>query len=191
MEAKPNQNSKLNLTELLKKVEINKVEAEQENEILKNLMEKQNTLIQRQRQTLLKVAELSSQLAEIEKQKKTIQSQLQSERTQLLLIASQSKQLNTEIEQALADADIPTTDSNTSTTVLHSIEQIQRSLYSVTENALQKEDLQVTPEEARQLVSDVNDVIEDAIKTGAIKEDAEDTIRRQGFIINSLISDSN
>lgn len=181
----------LDLSKLMAQVKASEAQAQEENQKLKQLLSIQETLMQKQREALLNVAELSSQLMEVDKQRKALQEELLTQRTQLLLDSAESKRLSATIEEVLSDANIPVSDPETSQVILQSIEDIQKGVFTVTESSLQQEDLKVKPEEVKTLVKNINTIIESAIQSGTIKEDPEDTVRRQGYVIDTLISEPN
>lgn len=186
-QAKPAGNS-LDFASILQQVNQQEENAKQQNTQLQEILKSQEDLINHQRETLIKVSKLSADLSNYDKKRAEILDQLEAQKTNLLLIASQSKHVNEALEAILSQSDISVSKTVTGTTVLHAIEDIQKSVFNVTESAIQNQDLSVPPELVNELVRNTNAVIENAIETGSIKEETNDKVRRQSFIINSMLS---
>ena len=161
----------------------------QENRRLKQLIAIQDALIKKQREGLLEVAKTASELAAIEQERTKLRNKLNSQKTKLLVSAAETSDASSLIENTLAQSG-PTeaiSSGATGAATLKAIEVIQSQLFSLTEACLKNQDLSVPPEAVSDLISNVNEVIQKTIDNGIAKESAEDTIRRQNFVITSLV----
>lgn len=161
----------------------------QENRKLKQLIAIQDALIKKQREGLLEVAKTAAELSAVEQERAKLRKKLNSQKTKLLVAAAESTDASSIIEQTLSESTPSESIANgaTGTTTLKAIEFIQSGLFALTESCLKSQDLSVPPEAVNALISNVNDVIQNAIDSGVAKESPEDTIRRQSFVITSLV----
>jgi myosin heavy subunit len=160
----------------------------EENSRLKTLAKLQDDLIQKQRSALLEVAHTSAELAEVEKQRTILKARLAAQKTKLLVAASEAAQASSIIEKVIeASSPSPIASSQSGAVALSAIEKIQSELFGVTDQCMKAQNLSVSPEIAGELVCSVNDIIEEAIRTGAVDESPEDTVKRQSYVISALI----
>ncbi|KAH0793462.1 hypothetical protein GPJ56_002509 [Histomonas meleagridis] len=160
-----------------------------ENSRLKQLSQIQDALIDKQREILLEVVKTSKELIEVEQRRKEIKEMIEKQKHDLLISSAKAKNINSIIDKAIGDADhqAQVADGPTGIATLKIIEQIQNSLFTLTESCLDSQDLSVPEDKMKNLVSSVNEIIQNAIDSGFAKESPDDTIRRQSFIISSMV----
>ncbi|OHS95938.1 hypothetical protein TRFO_37932 [Tritrichomonas foetus] len=163
--------------------------AREENAHIKQLIAIQDALIQKQRQILLDVAKTSSELLAVEIQRSQLKQKLGSQKSKLLVSSSESSEVNSLIEQTLSqpDSQPPISSGASGAAALKAIELIQQNLFAVTESCLKTEDLSAPAESLQSLIIDVNEIIQQTLKSGVAKETTEDTVRRQSFVISALV----
>jgi hypothetical protein len=165
--------------------------ATETHEVLASILAKSEDLISRQRESLLEVARLSSELAEIEKRRSVLKAALASKKAKLLIGAAETSEVIQSFEQAVESGGQSSVASSSAGTVaLQAIEKIQAAVFGLTEKALRNDNLQADSDDANALISTVNDVIEEAIKSGGIIEAPADTVRRQSYVISALLPQS-
>ncbi|OHT05495.1 hypothetical protein TRFO_26767 [Tritrichomonas foetus] len=159
--------------------------AEEENHRYKQLLSIQDALIDKQRAALAEIAKTSQELQAVEEKRNQLKNQLSSQKSKLLIAASESSDLQTLIEQTVgADNSSPMT---TSPVALKCVEDIQKAVFSLTEAALKEDNLSIPAENMSDVILTVSEIIQNAISSGAAKETTEDTVRRQSFVISSLV----
>ena len=192
MKSKANQDPMSSISSFIQQIKETEAAVREENDRIKQLVAIQEALIQKQRNLLIEVAKTSSELLEVETQRTKLKQNLTSQKSKLLISAGESSETNSIVEQTLSDPSSIPSVSNTEAgaAALKAVELIQKSLFAVTEEALKSEDLSVPSDSLQTLVSSVNDIIQRTIKLGHAKETAEDTVRRQSFVISSLVGPS-
>lgn len=192
MKSKASQDPMSSISSFIQQIKETEVAVREENERIKQLVAIQDALIQKQRNILIEVAKTSSELLEVETQRNKLKQTLSSQKSKLLISAGESSETNSIVEQTLSDPSSIPSVSNTESgaAALKAIELIQKTLFAVTEEALKSEDLSAPSDSVQTLVASVNDIIQRTIKLGHAKETAEDTVRRQSFVISSLVGPS-
>ena len=161
--------------------------AEEENRRIQKLVEIQDTLIEKQRQTLQEISNTSQELKEIEAKRSALKEQLSSQKTKLLCAASESSDLTSLIEQTVTFDDLAVSNGASGQAALKCIEEIQKAVFSLTNSCLEDDNLSIPGEQMNEVILTVNDIIQTAIQSGTVKESTEDTVRRQSFVISSLV----
>jgi hypothetical protein len=160
----------------------------QENSRLKTLVKLQEELIKKQRAALLEVAKTSAELAEVEKQRSLLKSRLAAQKSALLIAASEGAQVSSVIDKVIEGANpSPISARQSGAVALAAIEKIQAELFAVTDQCMKAQNLAVSAEIAGELICSVNDIVEEAIRSGAVEESPEDTVKRQAYVISALI----
>lgn len=159
-----------------------------EGERMQQLLALQEQQTKEQQALLLEVSNTSQQLVEIEKKRAALISKLKSYKTQLLVASADISKIQAAINDIVHEhVDESSGGSAAQSSTLNIIEKIQDGVYTVTHKCVQGESLTAPPEAMAQLVLEANTAIEDGIKSGAIEELPEDTIKRQNVIIDTLV----
>lgn len=189
MKAANNQDPMAGISSTIQKIKEAEIACREENERVKQLVALQDALIRKQRSILKEVAKTSTELLEVELQRNKLKQKLASQKSQLLVSASESAETNSIIDETLNGSDIVPSISNSSSgsAALKAVELIQKCIFTTTEACLKTDDFTAPPESLQSLVSNVNQIIQRTVEAGLAKESSEDTVRRQSFVISSLI----
>lgn len=158
----------------------------EENRRLKMLSSIQNSLVSKQRETIMEVAKTSQELQEVEKKRLALKKKLSDLKTKTLIASSETAEV-TKIIEKVVDTEPSIVTGAKGSDALKAIEAIQSLIFNVTEKCLKAEDLSADGDALSDLVAGVSEVIESTISTGSAKEQSEDTIRRQGYVISTMI----
>lgn len=176
------------IASIIQQIQQQKKLAEEEYQRTKQLTEIQDELIKKQRDTLLQIAQTSNELQQVEEKRDSLKQKLSSQKSKLLVAASESSDLTNLINDTIALDNPQIANTSSGTTALKTIEAIQSNVFALTEECMKSENFTVSNDGMDQLIVTVNKLIQDAIKGGSVKESTEDTIRRQSFVISSLVS---
>lgn len=159
----------------------------EENRRLKMLSSIQDSLINKQRESIMEVAKTGQELQEIEKKRLALKKKLSDLKTKTLIASSETAEMTQIVEQIVNADQAPISSGEKGSEALKAIETIQSIMFGVTEKCLKAEDLSADSDSLSDLVSGISDVIESLVSSGNAKEDAEDTIRRQGYVISTMV----
>lgn len=159
----------------------------EENRRLKMLSSIQDSLINKQRESIMEVAKTGQELQEIEKKRLALKKKLSDLKTKTLIASSETAEVTKIVEQIVNAEQSPISSGEKGSEALKAIETIQSIMFGVTEKCLKAEDLSADSDSLCDLVSGISDVIESLVSSGNAKEDAEDTIRRQGYVISTMV----
>ena len=185
------QKSASDAASILKQIAQHEQVVQLENKRLKQLLSIQDALIEKQRSVLCDVAAKAQELRKLEDEREKLRNKLNQQKTQLLVAGSESQDVSELIETVLGeDSVVPeVSESPAGENTLKVIEQIQASVFELTQACLNSPDLSVSPDQVTALITDVNNMIDEAVNNGLAKESPEDTIRRQSFVITSMIQE--
>lgn len=160
-----------------------------ENKRLTQLMSIQDALIQKQRGILADVAKTAQELREVEEKRAKLRAALTMQKTQLLVGASESQDASTLIEETLmqSESDTPISTGTSGKATLKAIDAIQAKMMALTQECLQGQDLSIPSDQLQQFIGDVSDLLQKLVDGGLVTESPEDTIRRQSYIIASMV----
>ena len=177
------------ITAVIKQIKETETVAREENEHVKQLISIQDSLIEKQRKLLVEVAKQSAELLAVEEKRNSLKEQLCSQKTKLLVSASEGSEGSSIIDLTLNQPDMTPAIANSASgrAALKAIEQIQQSLFTITDSCLKTENLTVSQDAIQALILETNEVIQQVLQTGAAKETSEDTVRRQSFVIAALV----
>lgn len=173
---------------IIQQIQQQKKYAEEEYQRTKQLTLIQDELIKKQRDTLLQIQQTSNELQQVEEKRDALKQKLASQKSKLLVAASESSDLTNLINDTIALDSPQIANTSSGATALKTIEAIQSNVFALTEECMKSENFTVSADGVDQLIVTVNKLIQDAIKDGSVKESTEDTIRRQSFVISSLVS---
>ena len=176
------------IASIIQQIQQQKKLAEEDYQRTKQLTMIQDELIKKQRETLLQIQQTTNELEQVEEKRDNLKQKLASQKSRLLVAASESSDLTNLINDTIALDNPQIANTSSGAAALKAIEAIQTNVFSLTEECMKSENFTVSADGMDQLIVTVNKLIQDAIKDGAVKESTEDTIRRQSFVISSLVS---
>ncbi|KAK8845003.1 hypothetical protein M9Y10_021178 [Tritrichomonas musculus] len=176
------------ISSIIQQIQQQKKLVEEDYQRTKQLVSIQDELIKKQRDTLLQIQQTSNELQQVEEKRDSLKQQLATQKSKLLVAASESTDLTNLINDTIAQDNPQIANTSSGSAALKAIESIQNSVFSLTEECMKSENFTVSADGMDQLIVNVNKLIQDAIKDGSVKETTEDTIRRQSFVISSLVS---
>ena len=176
------------IASIIQQIQQQKKLAEEDYQRTKQLTMIQDELIKKQRETLLQIQQTTNELEQVEEKRDNLKQKLASQKSRLLVAASESSDLTNLINDTIALDNPQIANTSSGAAALKAIEAIQTNVFSLTEECMKSENFTVPTDGMDQLIVTVNKLIQDAIKDGAVKESTEDTIRRQSFVISSLVS---
>lgn len=176
------------IASIIQQIHEQKEAAEEEFRRVKQISLIQDELIQKQRQTLTEIAETSFELEKVEQQRSALKQKLASQKSQLLVAASESSDLYSLINEAIDSEPPLIASSSAGSAALKAIEEIQKDVFALTETCLQSSDFTIPQDSLTDVILSANNLIRTIVQNGNATESSEDTIRRQSFLISSLIS---
>ena len=162
---------------------------ELDNKRLKQLVAIQESVIEEERATLREVAATTRELMKVEAERAKLRAQLGLEKSDLLVACSGSHEVENLVEKSLESETglSPISATPAGRLALAVVEKIQGSIMALTQLCLKSEDLSVSQDALTLVIEDVNQMIDDAVNSGIAKESPQDTIRRQAFVITSVM----
>lgn len=167
----------------------NKLRIEKQNEMKKNvelleLLVSQNTILQNKRKELYEVSKLAKELILIEDKRNKIIEQLNECKTEVLNNCSSNIAKDSILSFEPNDSKISKTKTGVST--LKIIERIENRVSKMISTCAKSDSFSVTKNDLNNFIIEINDIIQESVDDGIIKESKEDTFTRQSYVISAL-----
>lgn len=175
-----------NSTAIIKSMQKLESDITTENARIRKLLQFQDSAIDEHRRCLREASEAARALDKVDKQRAAVQSELCAMRTKLILSASESSALSAQIRATVDTAADPIAETRAGVAVGAAAAEIHNTVFGVTEECLQSNDLCVSPDAMNDLVLKISDIVQKCVDGDRTLETAEDKILRQEIVISSL-----